>query len=273
MASLAEGRPKREGAGLLPQRAKARRTGPAIPAAISFSRPDAALPRAHLKVAASATWQEAAGAHTRAPDDVGSTTASPRRTYDTPPAPPPPLALAAAAAPPMRTRLGGAAAPPPAASSPDAGRSDQWRPPWAAPPPPPPPAPAAAQDAAAAGGAAGGATGSSATAPPPGDAPPRKVVRFAPGPLAPAAAARGPVGDDGHPAGEGRVAVPVRQLLGHPPCDLSRANIGALEELLGPENAPSLGRLKRRIGLAPAPRPPRVPLGPAASLQRRQAAA
>ncbi|KIY95301.1 hypothetical protein MNEG_12663, partial [Monoraphidium neglectum] len=43
------------------------------------------------------------------------------------------------------------------------------------------------------------------------------------------------------------------------PPDLNRGTIAALEELLGPENAPSLGRLKRRLGILPAPpRAPRV---------------
>ncbi|GBF92043.1 hypothetical protein Rsub_04390 [Raphidocelis subcapitata] len=97
---------------------------------------------------------------------------------------------------------------------------------------------------------------------------PAKAVRFAPGPLPPSAR---DVGVDGHPAGEGRVAVPVRLLRHAPPQDLTRSNVLALEELLGPENAPSLGRLKRRVGMLPPGRPPRVHLT-AARVQQRQAA-
>lgn len=86
---------------------------------------------------------------------------------------------------------------------------------------------------------------------------PRKAVRFAPGPLPASSPA---VGFDGHPVGEGRVARPVRQFSpGSFTSDLSRSNLLALEQLLGPENAPSLERLKRRLVTTPN-RPPRVQL-------------
>lgn len=75
-----------------------------------------------------------------------------------------------------------------------------------------------------------------------------KRVRFAPGPLPASAPAAGP---DGHPAGEGRVAEPVRRLPFALPRDLDLDHVDRdLTALLGPENAPSLARLRRRAELA-----------------------
>lgn len=116
----------------------------------------------------------------------------------------------------------------------------------------------------------------------PRDSPPqtaRKAVRFAPGPLLPPAfqpsegapAPRRAVGSDGHPEGEGQLALPVRQVP-FPQTDLNRSNIVVLEQLLGPENAPSVGRLKRRIGILPPNRPPRVHLTVALPRAQRQQA-
>lgn len=124
-------------------------------------------------------------------------------------------------------------------------------------------------------------------------APQRKSVRFAPGPLAMSSSSSSldssasstaeaetscaaAVSPDGHPAGEGRVAMPVRRLpaTGSTLVDLSQINIKELEELLGPENAPSLARLKRRVsiscGLLAAVRPPRVQLTTAVQHAQRQ---
>jgi hypothetical protein len=120
----------------------------------------------------------------------------------------------------------------------------------------------------------GGAAAPPAAGPPP-PLPPRKAVRFAPGPLRVAGRPDGAVGRDGHPLGEGRVAAPVRPAAPPPPGStdpVTRANIAALEELLGSENAPSLGRLKRRVGLLPPGRPPRVHLTTAPPAAQRQAA-
>ncbi len=134
----------------------------------------------------------------------------------------------------------------------------------------------APSQSAAAGSASAPPRSGALTAPRPAAAAPRpgKVVRFAPGPLLPNglphAAPRAPVSSDGHPASEGCVAVPVRQLPFCCPTDLTRSNILVLEELLGPENAPSLGRLKRRIGLLAANRPPRVHLTTVVQQPQRQ---
>jgi hypothetical protein len=114
-----------------------------------------------------------------------------------------------------------------------------------------------------------GSLGAAPPQPPP-QLQPRKAVRFAPGPLG---ALGRPAGSDGHPLAEGRVAAPVRP-AGPPPGPsdpVTRSNISLLEELLGVENAPSLGRLKRRVGLLPPGRPPRVHLTTAPAAQRQVA--
>jgi hypothetical protein len=97
------------------------------------------------------------------------------------------------------------------------------------------------------------------------DAAPSKRVHFAPGPL--------PDTPDGHPAREGRVAAPrptswlvaalkpVPLVAADP---LTPANIRMLAAELGPLNAPSIGRLKRRVGLVPPlvrPPPPGKEMG------------
>lgn len=103
--------------------------------------------------------------------------------------------------------------------------------------------------------------------PPPPAAAPKKRVSFAPGPL--------PHTPDGHPQGDGRT-VPARlapSRLGlvpawtlkanaHPPEPLTPHNLRLLAAELGPENAASITRLKRRAGLEPPlKRPPPPKLG------------
>lgn len=224
-----------EGLARILTRPKARRTGPAVPASIAFSRPGSQLPPC-CKTTASAWMTPKEGPQheqtpqTQLPDDVGSTTSSPRSSSSAS------LSLQL-----FHTRTQPDAARTP---SPDARRACDQQLPAAA--------------AAAATTSDGPAESCATSVLPP---PVRKAVRFAPGPLADRAAAgsaRGPVTPDGHPAGEGRVAVPVRQLPFSFPTDLNKANLLTLEELLGPENAPSLGRLKRR--LAALQRPPRAHL-------------
>jgi hypothetical protein len=82
-------------------------------------------------------------------------------------------------------------------------------------------------------------------------------VSFAPGPLHSSPAVRSPVTDDGHPATEGALAMPVRRVPSSYALDLTRGNVLMLEQLLGPESAMSVSRLKRRVGLLPPIRPPR----------------
>jgi hypothetical protein len=99
------------------------------------------------------------------------------------------------------------------------------------------------------------------------------TVRFAPGPLlAPDETPdekqtwsqrrhRTPVTADGHPATECVRAVPrcrIPHQVGHP---LTRRNVLMLEELLGPQCAASVMRLKRRAGMLP----PLLPLRPYAN--------
>lgn len=80
-------------------------------------------------------------------------------------------------------------------------------------------------------------------------------VRFAAGPLKPEAHPNST--DDGHPASEGALAVPVRRVPVSYGMDLSRGNVLMLEQLLGAECSMSVTRLKRRVGLLPPIRPPR----------------
>jgi hypothetical protein len=82
-------------------------------------------------------------------------------------------------------------------------------------------------------------------------------VSFAPGPLHGSPAVRSPVTDDGHPATEGALAMPVRRVPSSYALDLTRGNVLMLEQLLGPDSAMSVMRLKRRVGLLPPIRPPR----------------
>jgi hypothetical protein len=82
-------------------------------------------------------------------------------------------------------------------------------------------------------------------------------VSFAPGSLHSSPAVRSPVTDDGHPATEGALAMPVRRVPSSYALDLTRGNVLMLEQLLGPESAMSVARLKRRVGLLPPTRPPR----------------
>jgi hypothetical protein len=82
-------------------------------------------------------------------------------------------------------------------------------------------------------------------------------VSFAPGPLHCSPAVRSPVTDDGHPATEGALAMPVRRVPSSYALDLTRGNVLMLEQLLGPDSAMSVMRLKRRVGLLPPIRPPR----------------
>lgn len=106
--------------------------------------------------------------------------------------------------------------------------------------------------------AAAPATDSSAV-PPPGGASSQggagRRVRFAAGPLNPEAHPSST--DDGHPASEGALAVPVRRVPVSYGMDLSRGNVLMLEQLLGAECSMSVTRLKRRVGLLPPIRPPR----------------
>lgn len=81
-------------------------------------------------------------------------------------------------------------------------------------------------------------------------------VRFAPGHLDPEGHPNST--DDGHPASEGALAVPVRRVPVSYGMDLSRGNVLMLEQLLGADCSMSVTRLKRRVGLLPpigAPRP------------------
>lgn len=82
-------------------------------------------------------------------------------------------------------------------------------------------------------------------------------VSFARGPLRIVDAVRTPVTPDGHPACEGALAMPVRRVPSSYALDLTRGNVLMLEQLLGPESAMSVARLKRRVGLLPPIRPPR----------------
>lgn len=84
---------------------------------------------------------------------------------------------------------------------------------------------------------------------------PGRRVRFADGPLNPQAHPNST--DDGHPASEGALAVPVRRVPVSYGMDLSRGNVLMLEQLLGAECSMSVTRLKRRVGLLPPIRPPR----------------
>lgn len=89
----------------------------------------------------------------------------------------------------------------------------------------------------------------------------RRRVSFASGPLDPGAHPHST--DDGHPAREGAVAVAVRRSA-HAPSwglDLTRGNVLMLEQLLGPDCAQSVTRLKRRVGLLPPIRAPRPHIG------------
>lgn len=84
---------------------------------------------------------------------------------------------------------------------------------------------------------------------------PSRRVRFAAGPLNPD---RHPNStDDGHPASEGALAVPVRRVPASYGMDLSKGNVLMLEQLLGTDCSMSVTRLKRRVGLLPPIRPPR----------------
>ncbi|KAF6259272.1 hypothetical protein COO60DRAFT_1514060 [Scenedesmus sp. NREL 46B-D3] len=105
----------------------------------------------------------------------------------------------------------------------------------------------------AAAAAAGHATASSK----PSSVGGSRRVSFAPGPLHSSPAVRAPVTDDGHPATEGVLAMPVRRVSSSYALDLTRGNVLMLEQLLGAESAMSVARLKRRVGLLPPIRPPR----------------
>lgn len=100
------------------------------------------------------------------------------------------------------------------------------------------------------------APASAAVAPPPPPPAARTRVRFATGPL--------PHTPDGHPQGDGRTVparlapsrlglVPAWTLKGnpHPPEPLTLHNLRLLAAELGPENAASITRLRRRAGLEP----------------------
>ena len=80
-------------------------------------------------------------------------------------------------------------------------------------------------------------------------------VSFAAGPLDPEYHPNST--QDGHPASEGALAVPVRRVPVSYGMDLSRGNVLMLEQLLGTECIMSVTRLKRRVGLLPPIRPPR----------------
>jgi hypothetical protein len=98
-------------------------------------------------------------------------------------------------------------------------------------------------------------------------------VRFAPGHLDPEAHPNST--DDGHPASEGALAVPVRRVPVSYGMDLSRGNVLMLEQLLGADCSMSVTRLKRRVGLLPPIRAPRPyansPAAAAATGAHRQA--
>jgi len=89
-------------------------------------------------------------------------------------------------------------------------------------------------------------------APTPGQA---RRVRFAAGPLNPEQHPNST--NDGHPASECALAVPVRRVPASYGMDLSKGNVLMLEQLLGAECSMSVSRLKRRVGLLPPIRPPR----------------
>jgi hypothetical protein len=80
-------------------------------------------------------------------------------------------------------------------------------------------------------------------------------VSFAAGPLDPEYHPNST--QDGHPASEGALAVPVRRVPVSYGMDLSRGTVLMLEQLLGTECIMSVTRLKRRVGLLPPIRPPR----------------
>lgn len=80
-------------------------------------------------------------------------------------------------------------------------------------------------------------------------------VRFAAGPLNPEQHPNST--NDGHPASECALAVPVRRVPASYGMDLSKGNVLMLEQLLGAECSMSVSRLKRRVGLLPPIRPPR----------------
>lgn len=120
---------------------------------------------------------------------------------------------------------------------------------------------AAAPPPAVAAAAMDRASSSAAAAPTPPAPSPSRRVRFAPGPL--------PHYDDGHPPHEGRLARAVRHLPPRYPMSLTKGSVLMLEQLLHEECSDvslSVTRLKRRVGLLPAIRPPRphVSVRPAA---------
>eukprot|EP00879_Flechtneria_rotunda_P004325 GHRR01004575.1.p1 GENE.GHRR01004575.1~~GHRR01004575.1.p1 ORF type:complete len:397 (+),score=111.79 GHRR01004575.1:173-1363(+) len=78
----------------------------------------------------------------------------------------------------------------------------------------------------------------------------QRRVRFLAGPLQPGVHCNST--SDGHPATEGAGAVPVRRIAPLYTGTLTKGNVLMLEQLLGPEHAMSVARLKRRVGLLPA---------------------